>query len=185
MTPTQENIAIVLQAAFRGVDPRNQGWETEYLEALGRLFEDEGNPTLPWEAWRWARNYRLPVPDWVLGYLDDCARRMRTGLMANALSETDAVGRALGFGSTVGRPQPGARRLQQQRAVQLAFEFATEEAIARENHPDRPVKSSACKAAIRLRHPDVSDTTIGRAVKEHSEAAERALRLVREIFLQE
>lgn len=185
MTPTSEDIALVLQAALRGVDPRNQGWQVQYLEALEGIFEDDGNPTLPWEAWRWARHHRLPVPAWVLAYLDDCVRRMRTGLMANEFSETEAVGRALGFGSTVGVSQPAARRVQRQRAVMLAFEFATEEALARENYPGRPPKRSASVAAIRSRHPDVSETTVGRAIRDHSEAGERALRLVREMFLHE
>ena len=56
----------------------------ELLDALSRIqfgpygtfFELTGNGTHAWRVYKLARQKHLPVPDWVLTYLDGCAERI-------------------------------------------------------------------------------------------------------------
>jgi hypothetical protein len=59
------------------------------IEAMRRQFETEGNPLYAWDAFAWARSDGLPVPEWVLVYMDQAAKAL--GSLVNQAGE----GRAL------------------------------------------------------------------------------------------
>ena len=50
---------------------------TYYFESLGveESRKDAGNPLNVWRAYLECRAHKLPIPDWVLSYLDRVARR--------------------------------------------------------------------------------------------------------------
>jgi hypothetical protein len=59
-----------------------------------------GNPLAVWVAWRLARRSGLPVPEWVLAYLDDFAQNVHEWVEKPPAGDlARAVGVALGFGS--------------------------------------------------------------------------------------
>ena len=48
-------------------------WDPADIAGYKRLYEHTGNPIYAWEAYEIARANKLEVPEWVLGYFDDCA----------------------------------------------------------------------------------------------------------------
>jgi hypothetical protein len=75
-------------------------------------YEASSNPLYAWEAWLgWSTHRRSdpgrsdePPPAWILGYFDDCARRLiergcRNELPAESRLSSGAIGQALGFAS--------------------------------------------------------------------------------------
>ena len=42
----------------------------ELLDVMKKEFERTANPVHAWEAWRFCRECSLPIPDWVISYLD-------------------------------------------------------------------------------------------------------------------
>ena len=43
------------------------------LDQKRKRFQETENPVDAWEAWRFCRESHLPIPDWVVSYLDRCA----------------------------------------------------------------------------------------------------------------
>jgi hypothetical protein len=60
------------------------------IEAARRLFEETGNALFAWEAYGRSRTAGLEIPEWVLTYFDQTARRL------NAMSEQAAAGKLNG-----------------------------------------------------------------------------------------
>jgi hypothetical protein len=56
-----------------------------------RLFRHTCNPLYCWIVYKQARAKRIPVPGWVLAYLDECARRVTA---ANGTTSPKAVAKA-------------------------------------------------------------------------------------------
>lgn len=47
-----------------------------YFDWLKAAFEEEDNPLFAWAAFHTAREKKLPIPEWVLRYLDGTAKRL-------------------------------------------------------------------------------------------------------------
>ena len=45
-------------------------------EALETLFEKDQNPLYAWRAYQNCREHKIPIPDWVLAYLDSSAGKL-------------------------------------------------------------------------------------------------------------
>jgi hypothetical protein len=48
------------------------------LEQLHNKFVKDANPLHVWQAYQWVRQFGLPVPDWVMAYLDQVANVLVT-----------------------------------------------------------------------------------------------------------
>jgi hypothetical protein len=64
------------------------------------LFEKTENAFHAWEAYRWARRNKQPVPDWVMAYLDDSAKALEEAKPSNAKQVAQAFGMAVKGGSS-------------------------------------------------------------------------------------
>lgn len=185
MIASTANVRLVMHAGRLGLDPRVDGWRTAMLDRLRDMFEEHGDPTRPWFAFGWAREHGLPVPEWVLAYLDD--RRAKIGeAIASPLkgeSEAEAVGRALGFRAAgPGVPSPGSQAASESKAWRLAYELELERGFAEERN--EPFKLEAGLAAVAARN-HVSVSTVRRAGSLHGEAVTRQVELIRQVFCQE
>jgi hypothetical protein len=105
----KRRMADVIRALAVGVDPRLPGWQVQALDAVGQRFEETGDPMAPWSALQFARSHSIPVPEWVLDYLEGRAGQLDKIAVdgGGGKREAEAIGRALGFGA-IGRGQTAA-----------------------------------------------------------------------------
>ncbi len=76
-------------------------WAARYsIDRARILFQKTGNAFHAWEAYRWARLNDRPVPDWVLGYLDGCAKALEEARPSSAKHVAQAFGMAVKGGSS-------------------------------------------------------------------------------------
>ena len=76
-------------------------WAARYsIDRARILFQKTGNAFHAWEAYRWARLNDRPVPDWVLGYLDGCAKALEDAKPSNAKQVAQAFGMAVQGGKS-------------------------------------------------------------------------------------
>ena len=54
------------------------GMVGRWIERLRRVYERDKNPLAAWAAYREARNFYVPVPEWALEYFDACAQNLRS-----------------------------------------------------------------------------------------------------------
>ena len=96
LTLYEEKIA----AAVVGVDPDAVDFRAQVLDKARIQFLLAPNPMLARSAFRWARDYGLDIPVWVLDYLYDETLEL-TEIVAKDGREEEAqeVGRTLGFGA--------------------------------------------------------------------------------------
>jgi hypothetical protein len=185
VTPTPENVALVVRAAQLGVDPSRQGWRVELLERLKEVAEDAGHPLTPWFALRWARDHSLPQPDWVLDYFYERGRHVNSVVSSPTpgVSEAEAVGRVLGFCSEGrGKPAPGAEALRQSEHWLYAYELEVERQAAEER--GEAFKLEAGIAAVVARN-NTSASTVRRASDVYGATVIAQVKLLREVFSQE
>jgi hypothetical protein len=97
-----EDVAEDERAGLRAI---HQQW----LEFEEQEFQRTGNPVYAWGAYRTARAARLPVPDWVLGYLDGAADMLARLALEPPANVAPAVAEALGFVAK-GQKGRGSRR---------------------------------------------------------------------------
>ena len=156
-------IAAMLHALRLGVDIKVSGWEDRFLDSLGVVWANEGPPSTPWYAIRFAHRYGLPVPDWTLDYFAGMATKLDTimdGHSAGSLAE--AVGRALGFWAEgPGKAPAPAQHAAAQKQYSLALEVALRES---QGEP----KSAAVKLTAERR--GVGESTVWEASKRHPDA---------------
>jgi len=50
--------------------------QARFIEADRQRFQDTGNALFVWDAYARSRDAGLPIPDWILDYLDDAARNI-------------------------------------------------------------------------------------------------------------
>jgi hypothetical protein len=66
---------------------------SSYLDhVLKEDFEKTGNPVIAWGAYHYARTLRMPIPEWVLAYLDKSAE-----LLLNPENQPNDIPVLLGF----------------------------------------------------------------------------------------
>ena len=76
-------------------------WASRYsIDRARILFKETGNAFHAWEAYRWARLNDRPVPDWVMEYLDGCAKALEETKPKNAKAVAQAFGMAKRGGGT-------------------------------------------------------------------------------------
>jgi hypothetical protein len=83
-------------------------------------FEDEGNPIYAWRALDYCIKNDTNFPDWLVGYLAECAGRMQSDKATNALELRDVLPWTLGFDKTRGNALNTDRDLHKY-AFALAF----------------------------------------------------------------
>lgn len=72
-----------------------------WLEALYKEYCASENPLCVWDAWSLSRKWRLPVPEWVLEYMDGTAK-----LLLVVENKVEDIPRFLGFKTRLGRRTP-------------------------------------------------------------------------------
>jgi hypothetical protein len=86
---------------------KHQEWREKVRKSVGKRLQAERDyflarrdPTVPWNAFLLARSWNIPVPDWVLDYLDQAGRDIidifEKGNAGKKAAES--VGRVLNFG---------------------------------------------------------------------------------------
>ena len=84
--PANGSVEDRLKAYFTGQDVI-QRQKKRSLDGFRLDYEETGNPLAVWDAYLFVRENSLPLPEWILKYLDGAARRiMRTDNRANKLS---------------------------------------------------------------------------------------------------
>ena len=74
-------------------------WASRYsIDRARILFKETGNAFHAWEGYRWARLNDRPVPDWVLDYLDGCAKSLEDIKPRSAKQVAQAFGMAVPSG---------------------------------------------------------------------------------------
>jgi len=69
--------SLILSAPYIGnVAQWKRRLAEDSIEFSRRSFEVSGEPMLAWGAFFWARAEGLPIPGWVLAYLDKCTDRL-------------------------------------------------------------------------------------------------------------
>jgi hypothetical protein len=143
-------------------------------------FEETENPVHAWEGWRFYRRSRLPLPEWMLLYLDRCAEvvdRLSGGAVVQSAigrsywkkelrwSEAvpeDNIPRAIsvgfGFTSDRGRPSAFTAQARELRDSLLAFEAAIRIGTGR--------KPADAYAEVAGRY-QVDERTVERIYKDH------------------
>ncbi len=83
--PESGPVEVRLKAYFRGLDIIQQQ-KKRSLDGFKLDYEETGNPLAVWDAYQFVRENSLPLPEWILKYLDGTAKRlMRTDNKANKL----------------------------------------------------------------------------------------------------
>ena len=88
-----------LKAALKRVELSRLG-KLRALDGFRLDYEETGNPLAAWDAFLFARENNLPLPEWVLKYLDGTARRL-----LRADNNASVLGWCFGFDSS-GGPGP-------------------------------------------------------------------------------
>ena len=86
-----------LKEALRGISDlvnRRKAW----LQYLGSEYAKTKNPLYPWDARSLAREWRLPIPEWVEEYLDRVGKKL-----LHAENKVTVITWALGFKGDIGR----------------------------------------------------------------------------------
>ncbi len=185
MIESTENVLLVMQALRLGIDPREAGWEALMLDRLRAVFEEDAHPTTPWYAFGLARRLGIPVPEWVMAYLDDRRTKLSDAVLypREGESEAEAAGRALGFRAAGrGMPSPGSQALREVQAWLYVWELERERCLSEERGV--PFKLAAGIAAVVARH-NVSASTVRRAASVHGETVARQVAIFDEVFSQE
>lgn len=81
----------------------------QMADPLHALYRHTKNAIHVWSAYRLARTWRMPIPDWVLDYLDACAVAVTT-TPTSAKTMADAIGLGTRLGSGVTRQAATDRR---------------------------------------------------------------------------
>jgi hypothetical protein len=59
-------------------DPKTLEWFNKVIKTSEKEFARDGNPMTVWNTYLLCRDMRMPIPEWVLVYMDKSARRILT-----------------------------------------------------------------------------------------------------------
>ncbi len=139
-----------------------------HLARLQFQWQGSRNPLFIWHAYRWCRAWKLPLPDWVLAYLDRVARRLFEFERKPPTRTSDACADALGMDKG-GRgtffadmPPPGKPA-----DLDIAVAVAAEMAALRANGHSRGLHDAAFAAVAR--YTDLSKSTVRKYYKRFND----------------
>ncbi|SOE01785.1 hypothetical protein [Caenispirillum bisanense] len=114
MAPT-EDLKIALGDDLRGFQKARDYVLGVHLRFLKDHYAETASPTFAWQAYLCCRAAQRPVEDWVLEYLDVCAKRLVALTRDPPKDIPKEVAKAVGFGTGRGRGSPltEAQRLEQ------------------------------------------------------------------------
>ena len=130
------------------------------LKECERQCEDTDNPYWAWDGYLVARLCMLPIPDWVLGYLDVSAHLLTRFAVGNETKSQEAgVAWAMGFSSEPGRGNEFSQIRSDWRDHSLAGEVY--ELVLKD--PSRSLTSILAEVAGSAK---VSEKTVQRALRK-------------------
>ena len=103
------------------------------IDGLKALYDESQNPLYTWRAYRVCRVSKAPIPDWVLGYLDNSAVEL-TDLVEESPKKkfAEAIADAIGLGNrgrSSGSPASAVRKNERDKRIYLAVRDRVEAGV--------------------------------------------------------